>query len=498
MTEFEEVYDVSNINKELNENIDLVESIEDESFLNFTEQDYLDWYNEQRKIADLEFLDFEKHRTKTFDEIVEKYKILIGLTGESYNDATKMMFYSLIANQIKTNFFTMDSKKIDLRLNILIQLKSGHGKKNYEYFIKHTIEGLGKSYQEPVSYHPEQFVGKIIVQETKGDFTYTPIFGTLASDFVVLDEAHSLLTRKENEECLRYIRTALDPIGSNTIEKKQVNVPDTDKLAYDPNCTMLMLTQPITKVDESLLLRGSFRRFIMLIIKTTFDERIDARRKSKFLSLKEDVHNRIWERWILFNKKLCQYNNLKYLAPEGLIEKIDDYLDEIGKDACGKTKEVLEYYNTSQFTIKQNIFKMAIIRAVVEHNPELETVTIKQHHIVNAIRDWHLIWKPQVEWIAQQLVIDSTNPIGWEDKSHGVMITQLSLNDNSCELIKLVEIFCNINKLTGTDAVVKRRAYKVMTDLENWGYIKKQKIKGNKWHITLVKGYEMGKGRKDI
>ena len=474
--QFEDVYDVSFIDEKLEKEDECETEIE------FTEEDYHKWYLEQCRIANVEFSDFEKHKSKTFDDIVNKYEVLIGLHGASYINATRMMFYSVIANQLKLNMFTIESNKIDIRIPLLLQLKAGHGKKNYERFIRKTCEGLGKQYQEPTSYHPEQFVGKIIVHETKDDAIYLPILGTLASDFMVVDEAHALLTRKENEEVLRYMRTALDPIGDNTIEKKQVNVPNEEKLKYNPICTIILFTQPISNVNEELLIRGSLRRFANIIVNTTLEERMNARRESKFLSLKEDVHNKIWDKWIEFNKVILEYKNLKYVCQD--FSRIDDYLDDLGINARDVGPEVLEFYNTAQFTIKMNIFKMAIVRAAIEHR-DGDTVNIKIEHINAAIKDWQLIWVPQVHWIAQQMVIKSIKPLQWKDDFHGLIVNMLSREmHKSCDSKILIDMFCNIHQTKNA----RKRAYSTLNDLKKWGWIKRESSgKKNGHFITLLR-----------
>jgi len=479
---FEQCYDTSLIDEELKrqENED-----DDEPQVEFTESDYNEWYLQQKRILDVEFAEFENQKSQTFDEIVSKYSILIGLKGDSYVNANKIVFYSLIANQLKFNPFTMDSKKIDLRISLLIQLKAGHGKRNIGYFIKRTIEGLGKQYQEPTSYHPEQFVGKIIVNENKGDPIYLEIFGTLASDFLVIDEAHALLTRKENEECLRYLRTALDPIGDNRIEKKQVNVPDEFKLKYNPMCTVLLLTQPVTNINEDLLVRGSFRRFVVLFIETTLEERMMARRNAMFLSLREDIHNKIWDGWITFNKKLLEYKDLKYVCPN--FSRIDDYLDEIGRNAMETGIEVLEFFNTSQFTMKQVLFKMAIVRAMVEHI-EGNTITINTNHINAAIKDFQSIWIPQVRWVSRQMVIESMNPLKWKDDVHGSIVNiLLTQPDKKCEANKIVSVFCEEHKKM-PEKSARTKCYRSMNELKNWGFITRTKMEiGKGYMIDLIK-----------
>jgi hypothetical protein len=388
------------------------------------------------------------------------------------------MFYSLLANQLKFNKFSMESKQLDLRLNILLQLKAGHGKKNYEYFIKRTIESLGKEYQEPTSYHPEQFVGKIVVKERKNDDNeYEFVPGTLASDFLVIDEAHAILTRKDNEECLRYIRTALDPINENTITKKQVNVPDAHKLKYDPTCTMLLLTQPISRINEDLLMRGSFRRFVVLFVDTTGNERRSARRASQFLTLRANVHDKMWLKWIEFNKKLSEYTNLQYICHDA--SAIDDYLDQSEIDAREYGKEVMEYFNTAQFTIKQNIFKMSIIRAIIEYKGDKNTITITEDNIKSAIDDWHAIWMPQVHWIAQQMSIDSLTPLRWLEDKHGALMNLINkMPGKRCKTSALIEEF--IRDMPGKTTTNTNKTYKLLKEMVAWGMIRKIPVAGSK------------------
>lgn len=475
---FEDIYDVTQINKELEDEPEVIDE--------FTNEDYAEWYKKQLELNSIELNEFEKITSRNFDTIVDKYKTLVALDGKSYLDTTKMMFYSVMANQVKHNYFTSGANRIDLRMPLLLQLKAGHGKKNYERFIRKTIQGLGRQYQEPTSYHPEQFVGKIIVHEGKDEADYIPVFGTLASDFMVVDEAHALLTRKENEECLRYMRTALDPIGDNRIEKKQVNVPDENKLQYNPVCTILLFTQPISKVNEDLLVRGSFRRFIILFLTVTDKERRLARRDAEFLNLKEEVHNKIWESWIRFNKELAAYKDLKYVCHS--YNAIDDYLDKLESEAIKMGAEVREFYNTSQFTIKQNLFKMAIIRAIVEHSDKSNTIIIDLKHITDAINDWDKIWLPQVQWIAGQLAMTSLYPMKWDENLHGLIVKELlKFDDKSIESTHLIARFKEENKNL-TEANAKRKAYRGLDELKKWGFIKKSgQGKKSGYKITLIK-----------
>jgi len=139
------------------------------------------------------------------------------------------------------------------------------------------------------------------------------------------------------------------------------------------------------------------------------------------------------------------------------------------------------------FTIKQNIFKMAIIRAVLEHEKG-DTVTIQTSHINAAIKDWYAIWIPQIRWIAQQLEIQSNKPKNWNEETHGIMMNILKQKFNGIAFANDLIITFNNGKKPGSYA--QRKAYKILDDFNAWGLIKKER-KGKLGHqVSLVKQNE--------
>jgi len=464
----EDIYDIGDI---LNRDRAILNAIEEGTFYDkdLITKDWKDWYKKEQKQADKEFDKFQKQKRRSLDEIIEKYSFLVGLKGESYNSATKMIFYCILSDQLKMNFFTADTKEIDLRIPLMLMIKAGHGKLNYEYFIRNTIEKVGKVYSEPTSFHPEQFIGKIIVKEhKKDDDEYIPVYGILASDFVVIDEGKDLLTGKTPvyQESLKYIRYALDPIGSHQLEKKQVNVPYNEQLRYYPHCGFMILTQPISNVNEELLLRGSFRRFVILIVNSTIEERNLARRDSKLMSMKKNVHEKSWDDWIIFNKELLKKKNLKFIGEDNDFAIIDDYIDEIMNN-LKDYPEALEYANSNQYNLKFIIFKMAAIRAIVEQDGNV--VKISRRHIESAIIDHKEFWDEQIKWISQQLILTSDKPIGWKEEEHGWIISGLTQRPEGIKPAEFTKKFMEKYEGSKSPTTLKNYIYRSMKDLKRWG-----------------------------
>jgi len=436
-----------------------------------------EWIEEEKKNAEKLLKEFYEQDTQTFDKIIEKYSsTLVGLRGESYEAPTKMIFYSVIANQLKHNTFVYDNNEIDLRIPLMIFIKAGYGKKNYTRFIKETITRLGKQYVEPTSYHPEQFVGKVVTREVSGDVEYLQIQGFLGSDYLLIDEGHILLTEKkkvEYQECLKYIRTALDPIGSNEIEKRQVNVPHEYRLRYFPDCTISIFSQPITDIDEDLLLKGSLRRFLIVIVDVTREERRLGRRQGKFLPERREDSNKIWEEWINFNKTLMK-RKVKFVIDRST-ELIDDYIDNLldSVETIHST-EAREFADSIQYNLKFLIFKMAAIRAVISQPSEIVRVT--KENIKKAIQDHKAMWIPQINWITRQMVLKSDKPKGWNDELHGWIMRNLQKKKTLLQK----EIVKKYREKTSLSASMSRnKVSKAIKDLVRWNMVEEMKT-GNR------------------
>lgn len=430
--------------------------------------------------------DYYKH---DFDTIVDLFTPIIGLHGLSYQYALKMHIYSILANTLKLNTFSFNFKKLDMRINLLVFIEAGHGKNELKRFIRRTTQGLGKQYQSPTSYHPEQFVGKIIVHDTKKDTSYTPVFGSLASDTLVIDEAYELLNGKDAiyKESLKYMRLALDPIGDNTIEKKQVNVPDEEKLQYNPICTIDFYTQPLALVNEELLTRGTLRRFMCVFINTPKEERIEALRASK-LTTPDQINSTevLFRVWLRLNKSLSERKNLTFSINDDDANLIDKYINKLDSDIPAASK----FIKTIIFNIKYNIYRMAMVRAIVESNDN--NIVISKNDIERAIKDFDGIWQPLIEYVCQNM--QTIDDIKFTDDEK---LLFLALKDGELKQSEVLQIFIKRHNLDhhGKDYIMhvenlkgsfKNKISKAVTSLRNKMYLDYRILEKNAHMLFLT------------
>ena len=439
------------------------------------DNDYEEWFNIQKAEAERQFREFNNYQTQNFDDIVNKYSPkLIKLKGDAYNIATKMVFYSVLSNQLKHNNLVLNNQKTDLRIPLMIIMKAGHGKKNYVSFISRTIKDLKLKYVSPTSFHPEQFLGKILVKDKgKNGYEYNPVYGTLATDLLLIDDAHLLLKSKDPiyQESLRNIRTALDSIGRNEVEKKQVNVPYNERLHYYPTCNIILLSQPI-QIDEELVNRGSFRRFVIVKVDSTIQQHSDSRRQLKPTLSNTDQDDVYWKNWIDINLSLMSRKDLKFHITDQNFELIDEYIDQLVNDILSKTsKEAIEYLDNLQMDLKYFLYRMAIIRAIVETLTGQDVIEIEKHHIESAIEDHKQLWPEQIAWICQQMELTSDKPHGWKDDVHGWILQKVNNNDGDMYKSELVDHY--LEKYKGSYAVptLKTYIYRGLNKLYQWNML---------------------------
>ena len=202
---------------------------------------------------------------------------LVALEGRDYTPLIKAVWYNIIGT-LKAQPVRFGNITTDTRFNLFIPMPSGTGKNNLKQAIQRIVSMCGKEVRSPTSFHPEQLIGKMISEkwhnpekEGKGlnDTRYIPNYGYLKKDSVIFDESYHFITRedKQYDESKAYIRIALDPIGSNLIQKKlvdQLDVPE-QRLEYYPHCSITMFLQP-KGMDDDNVLTGFLRRFNVIYI----------------------------------------------------------------------------------------------------------------------------------------------------------------------------------------------------------------------------------------
>lgn len=197
---------------------------------------------------------------KGFDDL----RVATALYGQEYMPALKALWYNLLSISIATFELQLGQIRTDGRISVLFPIKSGKGKKNIKTIIKACVTNNLKIYSEPTSLHPEQLVGKTL-EPKKGSDNYRKIKGYLADDYVVIDEAYSLLNSNDMHyaESRRYIRFALDSYPNNTITKRMTSIKREEALSYQPKCVMALFVQPFKFNDDSMVLEGDMRRYLV-------------------------------------------------------------------------------------------------------------------------------------------------------------------------------------------------------------------------------------------
>ena len=178
--------------------------------------------------------------------------------------------------------------EVDCRFPVIFSMASGHGKKNLETVIVKACNDMGDYVARPTSLHPEQLIGKTVRIERRGKVFYRKVYGHLADDIVIFDEGRNLISAKEliYQEDRRFLSIALDPIGSNEVSKRMVDVPREHTLTYSPDCTVVIFLQPFP-LEEEAVLSGFFRRFLVLSL--PFKNEL---RETEFILRTQGTHKR--------------------------------------------------------------------------------------------------------------------------------------------------------------------------------------------------------------
>lgn len=229
-----------------------------------------------------------------FDDAVAFTRDIFPLPGKSYYAVSSAVLYHLGGHFLR---YIQIKGVGDMRVPLLVFMPSGSGKQLIIDLLKMVItkvEGyehgvipesqafknvngtdgyIPDSFRMPSSIHPEQLVGKTIRLQKRGNIVYEKIYGYLASNYVCLDEGYELLTSDSHVDTRRYIIKAMDPIGSNVIEKTMVDVHSTESIRFTPICSISLFSQPM-EVLYDVVHRGFFRRFLTVYMRIPFEEHL--------------------------------------------------------------------------------------------------------------------------------------------------------------------------------------------------------------------------------
>lgn len=209
----------------------------------------------------------------------QQYNDSLNLLSRDYLPLKKLHYYGALSAAAEVGVVRISSWRIDPRVSTLTTLPAGHGKQAFSSCYERVCKELRLTFGVPSSYHPEALVGKKMpVYEGKGKnkqiVNWTENRGYLDNDVVVFDECKQLLEPEKGspQETSRvYVRTALNPYGSNLIEKAQVDVGTVAPLRYNPKCRLYLFTQS-RKLKAELAQEGMIRRLLIGSVRFTGNE----------------------------------------------------------------------------------------------------------------------------------------------------------------------------------------------------------------------------------
>lgn len=286
--------------------------------------------------------------------MIEEFCDTLPLYGESYNLWKKLLMYSVVGNAVKHNLIFIGDNVLDTRINFALPAKAGAGKSTVKTWLKTILTKMGRQLTEPVSLHPEQLVGKTVISETGEVFVNR---GHLADDFVIFDEAIELLTHKELQIARDYVNIALDPIGTNEVYKRQVDIPKASAVRYFPTCTIGFFFHPVP-LPETVISRGLLRRLFMAYIEPTEVERLRA------LGAYNNCNSAKLQMLVERLKELANTQIVWNVKPLGtVISKTKQLIAE----GYSFSQKIAEFTDIMWFTLRDRLIKLAAVRGVCKN-----------------------------------------------------------------------------------------------------------------------------------
>jgi hypothetical protein len=323
---------------------------------------------------------------------MKEFRPLISLYGREYDTVKDLVLFSVAGNALKSNLIKIGSIYEDLRINAMIIMKSGYGKRALKMFVKETQACLGKSVTEPTSLHPEQLVGRVVTQlDMQGNIVdYVPILGYLSEDFLIFEEALDLVVSREYETARSYINVALDPIGQNLITKRMVDVPAEKAIKYTPNCSMIFMMQPAS-MPPTVMYRGLMRRLFVGYISFVSDK---SREEALVNSLKYQPDISLWNRWLGMLDRLSKSKFIWETDDRALVD-LTKKLIIMGREYSVKGRELT---NMLYFTLMHRLLKAGCVIAAMRNSSFVSEDDLGE--AFDYVRRW---WLSQLQFVEEYI-----------------------------------------------------------------------------------------------
>lgn len=303
-------------------------------------------------------------------------------------------YYYVLGHLLRKYPLSIGTSEIDMRYSFGVCVDSGFGKQSIYNTINEIGEYLDLDCSSYTSLHPEQLVGK---RWKNKDGEEKTVYGYLYSDFLMKDDALSLLNGKDKSyaESRDHLLACGKIYGKNWINKRLVEQSKAEGLSYLGIASFVYFIQPNEKIVEKNLSSGFFRRYPISKVNLTIAEKLEMDEK------------RLTEK---YKPKPEEYMNfvriIRIIRISSYIEPKTEYISMI-------TNKNKEYIKNNKYKLLDNIFTSntnniikfaymnALLRWYTTYNPtkptnpkeriDVELELIKED-VEQAIKDYDIIY----------------------------------------------------------------------------------------------------------
>lgn len=368
-------------------------------------------------------LNYETRHLPFFD----KMNKLIGLYGKHYLPIKKARWYQLIGGTLQKEIY-LGGKHTDTRIESIYALPTEQGKNDLIYLFKDIVGSVKKGQEcfrieEPISYHPEQLIGKVIEvlidnpsykrglspkkisikQENRGYFD---------CDFVEIDEANSLIFNNDDQtrQAREYISKALNPIGRNEVVKKSVDDLPSEKVSYCPKCTFTLYFQP-KKINEDLFLQGFLRRFLIPVgniqpfLNYGNEEEFKSKTKTREFS-REEVKQEFITYLEIMRTSLKEKS---FLFSQEAVDKINFYHQYLITEGQVHSEKIANLTKLIKWTLQDYLIKMSCILAGA-----YKTNVVEEHFVSLAFMDLVELLQSSFDFLNDWVIGNFDYGVNWK------------------------------------------------------------------------------------
>jgi len=299
----------------------------------------------------------------------ETFKSIFKLQGEIYNPILKGCYYNVLSKiaSSKIEKVSVGELNTDLRMHLTIPVSSGQGKKNIKTAVTQIFKRLGYVGNVPTSFHPEQFIGKVINRGKPMKPQWVKNEGYLSRDYIVIDEAYGLFMSKEQQiqETRKNFRIAKDPIGENLVEKKSVDntFAEEETLSYYPKCVCIQFLQP-KPLDSHIVEEGDLRRDLILYVKglANRDKSEDYKKRLRNADNSDEALNSFCK--YLENDVRNKLTNFQINFEEEAIDKLSELHSSLITKGFSHSERGSNFANMVDFTMQDFLVKLSSLIAI--------------------------------------------------------------------------------------------------------------------------------------